>query len=257
MLKGIVSHIPHMVCSCSMKKPLFSLPLGWQTNPVHFDSALNQSAHAWAYGSPDIIPMFHLGASPPDKVDMACYDANDEDYSRDAIELDLWVLEKARELFNNATSSESLQHQLAQPGNLFFFHLLGLDTTGHSYRPHSPEYYRNIAVVDRIVETLVFMFEQYFKHLDGDESQTAFVLTADHGMSNIGNHGDGHPDNTRTPIVAWGAGIQAHPEDGEPWPDAHDAYSRAWELNDTPRQDMEQADITALIVSSPTVGFMA
>lgn len=189
--------------------------------------------------------MFQLGASPQTKVDMLCYDAHDEDFSKDAIGLDTWVMERVRELFNNATAQPDLHTQLQQPGNLFFFHLLGLDTTGHSYRPHSPEYYRNIAVVDRIVETVVFMFDQFYKKLDGDSSQTTFILTADHGMSNIGNHGDGHPDNTRTPVMAWGAGIETNPIS---FVDSHDEYSASWGLSKWPRQDMEQADLTALIV---------
>lgn len=195
--------------------------------------------------------MFRLGATPQSKVDMACYDAHEEDFSKDAVELDTWVLERVRDLLSNATTQPELRQQLEQPGNLFFLHLLGLDTTGHSYRPHSPDYYRNLAAVDRIVETVVFMLHQYFKKLDGDEetSQTAFILTADHGMSNIGNHGDGHPDNTRTPIVAWGAGVETQPAVTAEASN-HDGYSAPWGLSHLPRQDMDQADVAALIVGA-------
>ena len=31
---------------------------GWSDNPVEFDHVLNRSRHSWAWGSPDIVPMF-------------------------------------------------------------------------------------------------------------------------------------------------------------------------------------------------------
>ena len=44
----------------------------------------------------------------------------------------------------------------------------------------------NIQVVDEIVKQTEALFAEFY----GDD-ETAFVFTADHGMSNIGNHGDG------------------------------------------------------------------
>ena len=44
----------------------------------------------------------------------------------------------------------------------------------------------NIQVVDSIVRQTEALFSEFY----GDE-RTAFVFTADHGMSVIGNHGDG------------------------------------------------------------------
>jgi GPI ethanolamine phosphate transferase 1 len=44
----------------------------------------------------------------------------------------------------------------------------------------------NIQVVDAIVKQTEALFSEFY----GDD-QTAFVFTADHGMSVIGNHGDG------------------------------------------------------------------
>ena len=44
----------------------------------------------------------------------------------------------------------------------------------------------NIQVVDDFVRKTEELFEKFF----GDED-TAFIFSADHGMSNIGNHGDG------------------------------------------------------------------
>jgi GPI ethanolamine phosphate transferase 1 len=48
------------------------------------------------------------------------------------------------------------------------------------------EYMRNIEVVDNIVQETEKLFNEYFQ-----DDLTSYVFTADHGMSNIGNHGDG------------------------------------------------------------------
>jgi hypothetical protein len=57
--------------------------------------------------------------------------------SLDATELDIWVLDQLKSLLFNATTDKALDAQLRAPQVVFFLHLLGLDTTGHSYRPHS------------------------------------------------------------------------------------------------------------------------
>jgi hypothetical protein len=47
------------------------------------------------------------------------------------------VLDQLKVLLKNATVDSSLDHQLRSDQVVFFLHLLGLDTTGHTYRPHS------------------------------------------------------------------------------------------------------------------------
>jgi hypothetical protein len=59
----------------------------------------------------------------------------------DATALDIWVLDQLKSLLRNATTNETLDAQLRAPQTVFFLHLLGLDTTGHSYRPHSKVLY--------------------------------------------------------------------------------------------------------------------
>lgn len=102
------------------------------------------------------------------------------------MDLDLWVLHHLETLFQNATFDATLNAQLHSNQVVFFLHLLGLDTTGHAYRPHSLEYMRNIQVVDEIVQRT----EEVMREFYGDD-ETSYVFTADHGMSVIGNHGDG------------------------------------------------------------------
>ena len=62
-------------------------------------------------------------------------------YRLDATALDIWVLDQLKTLFRNATTDKALDAQLRAPQVVFFLHLLGLDTTGHSYRPHSKVLY--------------------------------------------------------------------------------------------------------------------
>ena len=100
--------------------------------------------------------MFARGAVPG-RVMTWSYDEDDEDFTRgvsrllkcvqvvetkfmppeDASELDVWVHNRVEDLFANATIDKALDSQLRDTEVVFFLHLLGLDTTGHAYRPHS------------------------------------------------------------------------------------------------------------------------
>ena len=67
------------------------------------------------------------------------------------------------------------------------------------------------------------------------------------------NHGDGNPDSTRTPLVAWGSGVR--PSEKVSAASGHDEYSLPWDLVERRRQDVEQADIAPLMVSSLIANF--
>lgn len=67
-------------------------------------------------------------------------------------------------------------------------------------------------------------------------------IRADHMF----HSGDGHPDNTRTPLVAWGSGV-AKPRQVKGSGNGHDSYSSAWNFGDVQRNDVAQADIAALM----------
>jgi phosphatidylinositol glycan class N len=196
--------------------------------------------------------MFEQGAVPG-RVDSHTYDAELEDFSGDALVLDYWVFDHVKEFFEEAKKDKTLGDAVRQDKVVFFLHLLGLDTTGHSYRPYSREYLYNIKIVDEGVKEITTLFENFY----GD-GRTAFLFTADHGMSDYGSHGDGHPNNTRTPLIAWGSGV-AKPQlflDGEVAP-GHDEYSADWNLQNVRRHDVAQADIAALMAYLIGVEFPA
>jgi GPI ethanolamine phosphate transferase 1 len=232
----------HVALIAGLYEDVSAVTTGWKLNPVDFDSVFNRSKHTWSWGSPDILPMFKEGAVPG-RVDADQYGAEFEDFSQDATALDTWVFDKVKELFKSAATNLTLDAELRQEKNVFFLHLLGLDTTGHSYRPYSKEYLHNIKIVDQGVQEITKIIEDFY----GDD-ETAFVFTADHGMSDWGSHGDGHPDNTRTPLIAWGAGV-AKPEisKGKTAPGHEDEFSSDWGLDHVQRHDVDQADVAALM----------
>ena len=232
----------HVALIAGLYEDVSSVTTGWKLNPVNFDSVFNRSRHTWSWGSPDILPMFKEGAVPG-RVDAYMYGHEAEDYSKDATELDTWVFDAVKETFASAAANADLDVQLRQDKNVFFLHLLGLDTTGHSYRPYSKEYLHNIKVVDQGVQEISQVIDDFY----GD-NQTAFVFTADHGMSDWGSHGDGHPDNTRTPLIAWGSGVAKPVTVDQGFAPGHeDGFSHDWHLDHVRRNDVAQADVAALM----------
>lgn len=91
----------------------------------------------------------------------------------------------------------------------FFLHLLGQDTIGHAQKPHSNDYHSNLEHVDRRIQEVVELVEDFYQ-----DGLSAFVVSSDHGMNMFGAHGEGDPIQTRIPMVAWGAGIRG-PEPGD------------------------------------------
>lgn len=231
----------HVALIAGLYEDVSAVATGWKMNPVNFDSVFNRSRHTWSWGSPDILPMFQHGAVPG-RVDAFAYGAELEDFSKDATELDYWVFDHVKDFFAAAATNETLNTALREDKVVFFLHLLGLDTTGHSYRPYSKEYLHNIKVVDQGVKEMVELIEGFYA-----DDRTAFVFTADHGMTDWGSHGDGHPNNTRTPLISWGSGVATpvlHPDSIAP---GHDEYSSDWNLDHVRRHDVAQADVAALM----------
>ncbi|KAK6397094.1 hypothetical protein LTR65_007593 [Meristemomyces frigidus] len=232
----------HVALIAGLYEDVSAVTTGWKLNPVNFDSVFNRSRHTWGWGSPDILPMFSTGAVPG-RVTDDTYGSEFEDFSKDATELDYYVFDHVKQLFKDAESNEELNAKLREDKVVFFLHLLGLDTTGHAYRPYSREYLHNIKVVDEGVKEITKVMDDFY----GDD-ETAYVFTADHGMSDWGSHGDGHPDNTRTPLIAWGAGV-AKPKtvaSGKA-PGHEDGFSQDWRLDHVQRHDVAQADIATLM----------
>ncbi|KAK7072612.1 hypothetical protein SK128_000726, partial [Halocaridina rubra] len=168
----------HVAIIAGLYEDPSAIARGWKENPVEFDSVLNESRHAWCWGSPDILPMFAAG-SERGHIETFMYDAREEDFaSYDASKLDKWVFDHVETFFKRASNNKKLFDKLHEDRIIFFLHLLGLDTNGHAHKPHSEEYLQNIEIVDKGVERIVNVFEDFYL-----DKKTAYVFTADHGMT--------------------------------------------------------------------------
>ncbi|KAA8580876.1 hypothetical protein FQN60_013834 [Etheostoma spectabile] len=250
------THVPtesrpgHVALIAGFYEDVSAVAKGWKENPVEFDSVFNETKHTWCWGSPDILPMFAKGASG-EHVYTHTYPAKEEDFaSTDASRLDTWVFTQVKSFFQSAKSNSSLKASLLEGENIFFLHLLGIDTNGHAHRPMSREYLDNIGLVDSGVAELVSVVEDFFGH----DGRTAYVFTSDHGMTNWGSHGAGHPSETLTPLVVWGAGVCNARKVTEPQ-SFNDGYLQDWKLEHLRRVDVNQADIAPLMASLIGVPF--
>ncbi|KAI9189512.1 Glycosyl phosphatidyl inositol anchor synthesis [Blastocladiella emersonii ATCC 22665] len=277
----------HVALLAGMYEDVSAVTKGWKMNPVEFDSIVNASSAAWTMGSPDILPMFRHGADRPERIRMDMYSAEEEDFAgkHDASALDAWVFDRFEGLLRAASAKRAGLPELPPPRNevvaaseethstdanliadlhqdrvVIFLHLLGLDTNGHAFRPHSDPYRNNLHLVDDGIRRTTQLIDEYF----GD-GRTAFVFSADHGMHARGNHGDGDPQNTLTPLIAWGAGVRGPlavtdgafrvAPDGslESEPDTYPGVEpppAAWPLHQSAlRRDVLQADVSPLLAS--------
>lgn len=245
--KGIIgishTHLPtesrpgHVALIAGVYEDPSSLFKGWKENPVDFDSVFNRSQVTYAWGSPDIVPIFSKGAIEG-KVITEVYDSSQEAFSVSAQTylLDKWVFDKVQKFLTNEKNVEDL---IEKDRVIFFLHLLGMDTSGHIHKPHSERFTENLKYVDRGLEQIINLFESKF-----NDKGTAYIFTSDHGMTNRGSHGAGHHHETETPFLAWGAGINY-------WKEAQEDFVTKTfvKIDDMkiPRYDIQQADAAALM----------
>jgi phosphatidylinositol glycan class N len=248
----------HIAMFAGFYEDVSAVTTGWQENVVEFDSVFNQSNYVLQIGSPDVVKIFRS-----DHIDSLYYAPELEDFAGgDPSTLDEWVFNEferiiSKDVTDRTPKEEQIRNKLHSNKNriFIFLHLLGLDTAGHAYKPAQQGYRDALTFVDRGIEKIHHMVNEFFDN----DNRTAFIFTADHGMSSRGAHGDGNPECTRTPFLSWGSGVRASNEeigrriisDGL-WTDSQKErkmITKEWQLDPSLRKDVEQADIAPLLSS--------
>ena len=99
--------------------------IGWQENPVDFDSVFNESRLTYCWGSCDIIPMFSSKAVKGNVIGK-CYKEDMINFAdKDGSRVDEWVYGEVEEFFKTAWNNSTLQSKLKSDKLVFFLHLLG------------------------------------------------------------------------------------------------------------------------------------
>lgn len=70
-------------------------------------------------------------------VHLNSYNEAMEDFgNQNTITLDAWVVDNVKKFLDNLQDCGTCT-EVKEPGNLFFLHLLGMDTAGHGFKPYS------------------------------------------------------------------------------------------------------------------------
>ncbi|KAF7232263.1 hypothetical protein EG68_09069 [Paragonimus skrjabini miyazakii] len=132
-------------------------------------------------------------------------------------------------------------------GHIAFLHMDAADLVGHAFKPNSDEYIEMVRNVDSLVSEVVHEVTRLSSGLD---VKVAFILSADHGMTEWGSHGAGSLHETVTPLLAWGAGL-IRPE-LLPSSDAltgFDQYGLPLHNHGRRRRELQQADLCPLMAN--------
>ena len=200
------------------------------------DSIFNESNYAWGIGVDAC--MFAEGA---DNMDCVPFEGMQDYSDANAEKNDIKVFTTMMELFEKANQDKNgeLYKNLHKTKISFLYHLIQTDTIGHKDGPKSERLIKHIKEMDPYFQKIERAFNDFYQ-----DNRTTFIITADHGMDLRHAHGDGNPECTRTPFVAWGSGIRK-PILREKKPPEEDTPSE-WRLDNLVRHDISQIDITPL-----------
>ncbi|KER24477.1 hypothetical protein T265_07847 [Opisthorchis viverrini] len=263
-----------------------ALATGWKTNPVEFDTVFNHSGKAWAWGVSSVLNAVNLGNLPQVNANapprgISSMSADEWSVGRFLVGLDNMALSQPSYFLrltlqlgtemviqlDNATldnmengffaKSQVTEEDssVSQSARLAFIHLDASDAIGHAANRESPisrsPQYRSLlrqfdGFLSKIIRTLKRVSE-------GLNVRVAFVLTADHGMTDSDGHGGDSLQETITPLLVWGAGLVG-PKLSESSSEKHlltqtDSYGFPVQIEGRRMSEIQQVDLCPLMAA--------
>ncbi|EDV43897.1 uncharacterized protein Dana_GF16287 [Drosophila ananassae] len=165
-------------------------------NPLHFDTVFNRSRTTIGWVHRYVNSFFknlpHGGA--PLRFTLF------SEGSTGRLKCDTFVYRKVAEYLSNTENVQELRN--TKPVVLFLY-LPDMDIVGHRYTMQKPQYYQKLMHTQRGVRHTYELIERVF-----NDGRTSYLMTADHGQTIYGYHGQGSALETETPLLLWGAGVK-------------------------------------------------
>ncbi|KAH8382647.1 hypothetical protein KR009_004588 [Drosophila setifemur] len=175
---------------------------GW--NPSTYDTVLNRSRNTFGWVDTNVAGIF--GRLPTGGTPLHLTTFSKTDLSGQ-LENDEWVFGQVRQFL---TSEHNVRSLLNATSLLFFVYLPDVDSVGHAKGPTSSKFREKLLKTQLGIRMTYELFESVF-----NDNRTAYILTADHGMTDTA-HGGGGEVETETPFIFWGAGVNRHvPSSGQ------------------------------------------
>ena len=256
------THVPtesrpgHVSLIAGLYEDPSAVTTGWQHNPnKSFDTVWKEATYVWQWGAPEIVNIF-----AGEHIETYAFPDEINDFAQDPAIVDAWVSDNMTQFFASAPHDAALMTQLASERVVFFLHYLGMDSAGHKFGTEGVGYLETLTHVDACLRKAKQTFDTFY----GDD-RTVMIVTADHGMTKRGSHGDGSPSETRVPLLVFGSGVSKTCKQGASgikfWQEAfasveeEEEYTRErWGRDPGARIDVEPADVSMLMaafLSSP------
>ncbi|CEF65734.1 GPI ethanolamine phosphate transferase 1 [Strongyloides ratti] len=151
-----------------------------QTTPIKIDTIFDRSAKSYIFGSQSIVKLFDKNN---EKIKTFPFIQKSKKYQNYEIS-SRWIFENVKQFYKN--DSYKIHER-------------------HIFKSTSKEYLNMLIEIDKNISEIYKIIENIYP-----DRSTAYIFTSDHGISDLGKHGENSEYEKQIPFIAWGSGIQVY-----------------------------------------------